>query len=134
MYLLDNETDKNPETSNIYDEFRRLLIEKHIIDIYGNILDVPEYRNEITIARDKRLTELEHMPIINGQPLYKETVYKLLYEIRFLNDIISHTKNLNYNLEYPKPRPNLQPVNRTFFQQVDRMRRIMFVVFRRRFR
>lgn len=134
MYLLDNETDKNPETSNIYDEFRRLLIEKHIIDIYGNILDVPEYRNEITIARDKRLTELERIPVISGQLLYHERASILFDEIRFLNNIGAHTKNLNYNLEYPKPRPNLQPVNKTFFQQVDRMRRRMFVVFRRRLR
>lgn len=132
MYL-NNEKNKGV-TSNISDDIKQLLIDKQIIDIYGNILNISRYCHEITIARDDRLTKLNNMPIINDRLIDTKNAYVLLDEIRFLNNIMTHKKNFSDVLEYPSPRSYTKPTDKNVWQQVDRMRRKMLVVFRRRFR
>ncbi len=132
MYLLDNTNER--VTSNISDDIKKLLIDKKIINTHGDILNISQYCHEITIARDDRLTKLNNIPIINGRLIDTKNAYVLLDEIRFLNNIAVHKKNFNDVFEYPKPRSYVKHTNKNVWQQVDRMRRKMLVVFRRRFR
>ena len=132
MYLLD--TQDEPTISNVSDDIKQLLIDKKIINTHGDILNASQYRREIAIARDNRLKKLEKIPLINGQLIDMGRASVLLEEIYFLNTVANHKKNFIAGLEYMKPRSKQKPEDRNVWQNIDRIRRKMLVVFRRRFR
>ena len=135
MYFINNEpnTVQNTKTTDIIANVRQLLVNQNIIDKYGNILNISLYCQAIESEKSKRLKALEKIPVINNRIIDDKNASVLFDELNFLTNVGTHRRNYNYALEYPKPRI-AKPVDRTVWQRVDRMRRKMLVVFRKRFR